>query len=802
MSNPFDQVVQISFPGQHSGKSGAPTPQNSSQSLSMEARLLLCQDLITKKNFQAAETELGRILQENQESSDVFRLLAMIRKEQGKSSEQYASLVRQLELDPDNYEAKYNAAQVLVHMNQMDKAKKYALEVCEIQPKNPYALHMVGIIQYFQKDFEDCVQTYAKALEIKPDFPGGWSNKGAAHQSLAQYHEAKYCYEQSFKYSSSIRDPINNYGNVMQCLGDFDVAKEYYQKALDFDPTYVEPAYSLAEMQLQVGEFTKGWEGYRLRCQKREHDRRQFVHPDWNGEPMPNEKLLVFAEQGIGDLVMFASCLPDLLQICPHVTLEIDHRMVGLFQNSFPQIEVMPRSMKSMDGVKMTIPGIDKQISIAELGRIFRNSYSDFPRTAFLQADPQKREIWRHRFAALGKGLKVGISWKGGKDKDTGTRRSANIENWKGIFQIPDIHLVNLQYGDCSEEKAWIEKNCQTQLHDWSDCDPKKDLETFSAQIQELDLVLSIDNATVHFAGGLGATTWILLPKLPDWRWGLNTNESYWYPELRLFRQTNQFEWAPVFHEVEQRLRHLAKNQVSKTYSIKTLTTGEQKKLETPVAKPLKCAILSIATQNDAIEVDENLKMIQETVAEHQGPFESFVPLRIMVPQGLHTLARALNLAVHQAKEYGCEWILVLPPKTRIIPNLFDFVQPHLEHVDALWGLTYYYEQDINDAQLLKNQMPATDSFHTFLRSDPATCVGPSFLLRSQAGTEIDWRESLGAASEYEGLMRLWRDYRCVKLNQPLSADYAPEGKLRNAAWIQGAYSVLANYTSSQSAAS
>jgi ADP-heptose:LPS heptosyltransferase len=113
-----------------------------------------------------------------------------------------------------------------------------------------------------------------------------------------------------------------------------------------------------------------------------------------------------------------------------------------------------------------------------------------------------------------------------------------------------EANFVNLQYGDHEEELSLLRKNSDIHIHDWEDVNPLEDLDEFAAQISALDLVISIDNSTVHMAGSLGVETLVLLPFIPDWRWMLERNDSPWYQSLQLFRQSAPGEWDKVIADV------------------------------------------------------------------------------------------------------------------------------------------------------------------------------------------------------------------------------------------------------------
>jgi hypothetical protein len=259
--------------------------------------------------------------------------------------------------------------------------------------------------------------------------------------------------------------------------------------------------------------------------------------------------LLVYSEQGVGDEIFFASCMGDVLTKARNCLVECDPRLVALYSRSFPNAEVIASTRNTEHDSNVHLPSFDLQIPIGSLPRHFRRSLDSIPqRRRYLVPNPTLQEKWTERFAELGDGLKVGISWRGGKQEISRRRRSTRLDQWEAVLSRPGVSFVNLQYGDCVEELEELYRTSGVQIHDWNDADPLVDLDGFAAQISALDLVISIDNATVHMAGALGVDVWTLLPFSPDWRWLLNRDDSPWYPSIRLFRQSRIGEWDDVFN--------------------------------------------------------------------------------------------------------------------------------------------------------------------------------------------------------------------------------------------------------------
>jgi hypothetical protein len=212
--------------------------------------------------------------------------------------------------------------------------------------------------------------------------------------------------------------------------------------------------------------------------------------------------------------------------------------------------------------------GIDVQIAAGSVPRFLRRNLGAFPRRQrYLAACPRRRARWRERYAQLGHGLKVGISWRGGGTNFTKRRRSTVLEQWRPILAVAGVQFVNLQYGDCSRELAAVKQSLGVTIHHWADADPLADLDDFAAQTAELDLVISIDNSTVHMAGALGVPVWTLLHFAANWRWLLDRDDSPWYASLQLVRQPEFGQWAPVFESVSESLALLSTSRASKTTS-------------------------------------------------------------------------------------------------------------------------------------------------------------------------------------------------------------------------------------------
>ncbi len=451
----------------------------------------------------------------------------------------------------------------------LDACQKYL----EIRPADINAnLFAAGICRK-QGDTASSLRFYHAAVRARPDAAELHYNLGTAYQELADFVGAENCYLRALGLKPDLLQASNNLGLVYQAQRRFDEALSCFNRALGSDEPNpkIEPRDSArAEIHrhrsllwLMLGCFGKGWAEYEWRHTDPLAKAENYNLPRWTGGALEGKTILVAREQGVGDEIMFASCIPDLVRTAGRVIVECDARLEPLYRRSFPDIATCK---SPLDGVCSASEGMpDFYVPCGSLPRYFRTVVGDFPGRPYLYPDPGKVNLWRERYQSLGAGPKVGISWRGGAVPRARKTRSTDLSDWMPILQMPGVHVINLQYGDCSAELAQVSKEGATRIADWPDSDPLVDLDGFSAQIAALDLVISVDNATVHLAGALGVPTWVLQPFVPEWRWLVGRDDSYWYSGIRQFRQLSPGDWQGVFGRVCRELSLMRGNKKGAT---------------------------------------------------------------------------------------------------------------------------------------------------------------------------------------------------------------------------------------------
>ena len=509
------------------------------------------------RNEQAVEW-ISRAVELNGSSAIYYSNLGAAFRAMGRLDDAVSSYRYALEIAPENAGIHYNLGNALKDLQQFAEAIEcYRQEILR-NPDFAEAYNNMGDALKQIGEIEKAIDAHTHALEINPSLVEAHFNLGNSFRACDRLEVAIGSYEQALKLSPDYLDAAVNLGYTLEDLGRIPAAITRYEQAIRIDPECAVARFNRALAWLRQTDFKQGWEEYEWRWKSNNETPPNFTLPVWEGEPLKGRTILVTAEQGIGDEIMFVSCIPDLLKHSAGIVLECDSRLVRLFARSFPAATIVPKPIPQPLEAECSTREIDVQTALASLPRFVRQNLESFPQNdGYLTPNPERITFWRQRFGQLGRSLKVGISWYGGKDPNVRRRRSTTLDQWQPVFSVPNMQFVNLQYGDNTTERTLAREQFAVEIFDWEDSDPLKNLDDFAAKIAALDLVISVDNATVHMAGALGVPVWTLLPFASDWRWFLDRDDSPWYSSMRLFRQTQFGDWTDVFHRVAEELDKL-----------------------------------------------------------------------------------------------------------------------------------------------------------------------------------------------------------------------------------------------------
>jgi tetratricopeptide (TPR) repeat protein len=356
--------------------------------------------------------------------------------------------------------------------------------------------------------------SYRRAIELEPEDSGAWCKLGVAHYDAAEMEAALACFD----------------------------------RALELKPEYSEPRRNRAMVWLAQGDYARGWPEFEHRLACDDFVPFTTTEPRWKGEPLAGRTVLLHAEQGLGDTLQFVRYVPLVEKMGGTVKLHVQPPLAPLLRASgFDRWLLKPDESAACD----------VQCPLLSLpGYVPNASGEPFWGGAYLSADPQRVADWAPRIRSLA-GYRIGIVWAGNPDHPHNRFRSAPLRSFAPLARIPDVQLISLQKGAGREQLEELGGAfAVTDLGLGFDEEGGAFLDS-AAVMQHLDLVISVDTAIAHLAGGLSVPTWVALQQAPDWRWKLSGNRTPWYPSLRLFRQASAGDWPAVFTEMAYALQPL-----------------------------------------------------------------------------------------------------------------------------------------------------------------------------------------------------------------------------------------------------
>jgi hypothetical protein len=392
-----------------------------------------------------------------------------------------------------------------------------------------------------------------RASVLAPDLPVVWNNLGIVNDEAQDLDEAERCFIKALNRDPNDELALSNLAHVYLRKGEPKKSLNCSEKAFGLNPKIPEVKFNIGQAKLMLREWKEGWEGYEHNLGKhRGRKERLFGNiPRWTGHN--GLTVVAYGEQGIGDEISFASCIPDLMRE-NNVIIECDHRLQKLFQRSFDVPVYGTRYLKG--AVEWPLQhDIDATVAFGSLPGFYRNSDESFPGTPYLVADPERRLQWKALLASLGPKKKVGIAWSGGIKKTGKEARSIDIEEMLPILR-QDAIFISLQYRSAPELLEIYEKYGIV-VHHWPHATETDDYDDTAALVAELDLVISVQTSIVHTAGALGTPCWALLPKAPLWRYGVEGSDFPWAKSVKLYRQHGA--WINSISEVATDLRNYFK---------------------------------------------------------------------------------------------------------------------------------------------------------------------------------------------------------------------------------------------------
>jgi len=469
-----------------------------------------------------------------------------------------------IEIKPDFLSGLLNLGQLLSDQEQYEEALTYLNRALALDSKTPAIYNNLGVTLERMGKFSNAHEYFSKAIQLNPQFTEALLNCGVVLEKLGKLDQAITYYDQIIAANDKNAAAYFNRATCYERLQKLDDAISDYGRVILLEPKKeIDALWNRSLAMLCKGDYEKGWAEYenRLRLDQAQnfYDTRRLEKFNWNGDPrvVQGKRLLVRAEQGLGDTLQFCRYVKQLSAMGAKVTLRVQKPLISVLEGL--------SGLSSLNSDADAYPEFDYYCNLMSLPLLLKTTINSIPNeTPYLKADLEKVMKWSDR---LGHKVnkRVGLVWSGGFRPDRpdlwllNRRRNIELINLIGL-KTEGIEFHSLQKGEMPEAELVVQH-----LQNWdgpkivnhSDC--LDDFSETAALLENLDLLISVDTSTAHLAGALGKPVWLLNRFDTCWRWFLHRSDSPWYPTFRIFRQKSYDDWSPVVDEVKKALNELSK---------------------------------------------------------------------------------------------------------------------------------------------------------------------------------------------------------------------------------------------------
>ncbi|MDR3549800.1 MAG: DUF6165 family protein, partial [Candidatus Babeliales bacterium] len=434
-------------------------------------------------------------------------------------------------------------------LNCYNKMNQYAPPSAELH------INMARLYKATHKPDQE-LNSYKQALALEPHNIIALFDISYLYTNSGNYQAAIPYYEKLLSVDPTIIDAECNFAHTLKYLGHYERAYDHYQKVVKAMPNFAHGYYGLAECALALGDFEHGWPAFEWRWKRSPNDR-NFSKKLWDGSSsLVGKTVMLRAEYGQGDTMQFIRYAKLLKQQGATVILEAQTTLITLLS----QCSYLDAVVPVVDSVDQ-LPYFDFQIPVMSLPYYFKTTADTVPTDIpYLKANQKLIEHWKQELKN-DTNFKVGICWGTSpyyeQFKSALSKKAINLESFLPLSQIRGVSLYSLQKMDGVDQLNALPQGMI--VHDFGsefDYTHGRFMDT-AAVIENLDLIVTVDTSVAHLAGALGKPVWILLPTVADWRWMINRNDTPWYPNMQLFRQTITGDWDSLLNEVSRKIETL-----------------------------------------------------------------------------------------------------------------------------------------------------------------------------------------------------------------------------------------------------
>ena len=428
-----------------------------------------------------------------------------------------------------------------LELEQFKPAMECCVRAIELNPSRAETHFNLGRLLAKQKEHRRAIESFDRAIELNPEYAKAFHGLGSSRQALGQLAAAADAYRKALDIEPDYVDVISNLAAVLVLQGSHE-GITFFEKLVERQPDSAQAHWNLSTALLMRGDYLRGWHEYEWRWQWEEFTspKRGFKQPQWQGEPLEGATILLHAEQGFGDTLQFVRYAPLVAQGGGRVVLEVQPGLKRFLQHA--------SGIAGCIALGDPLPDFSYHCPLMSLPAIFGTTIETVPPAL---SDLLGESVFRSsRHNAKSDRLKVGLVWAGNPKHQNDALRSMSLANLLPLAKVEAVDFASLQKGPASaqtSEEYWpvhLEDSLSTAI----------DFFDTASVVANLDLVITVDTAMAHLVGAMGKPVWILNSHVPDWRWGLQSEITPWYPTARLFRKSASGGWGELMEHVASEL--------------------------------------------------------------------------------------------------------------------------------------------------------------------------------------------------------------------------------------------------------
>ena len=491
-----------------------------------------------------AQSAYEEIVSKDPDNFHALQLLASTYNTQERFGKAAHFFDRALVLCDSNAQVLSNCASNLRSLGQFNLALECLNKALALDPD--FAVAHFNRANLFREtgQYSEAIYSYNTAVLLDPNYAESFNNLGNTLRDLGRLHEALIVYVKALLLRPKHGPAHNNVATTFHSLGDLVEARASYDAGLLEAPGCSDLKFNKSLLLLLSGDYQGGWELYESRLEMDDLKKKlpAFDEPRWDGcEDIIGKRLFIHEEQGLGDLIHFCRYVPALIDKGVEVFLETPKALAPLLKTLHPKVRLV------LTGARP--PDFDFYCPLMSLPFAAKTTLDTISGAAYLSSDKARVAQWKARIGES-KAAQIGLVWSGNSAHRNDHHRSIELQDLLPILdKSHDWHSLQKEYRPNDIDVM----ECQTKIIQHQD--ELSDFADTAALIENLDLVITVDTSVAHLAGSLGKPVWILLPKVPDYRWMLDRSDTPWYRSARLYRQSALGDWTDVLEKVAGDIR-------------------------------------------------------------------------------------------------------------------------------------------------------------------------------------------------------------------------------------------------------